>query len=368
MQLKMKNRVRNIYESLLIPSYSQIFFVDDSSNWVLSWEIKEIMKIAKQLGYNVNITSNFGVINQSIFYASKYILLNPKRYLFLSSFNTHIAFSYFHGYPNSGNSTSIACYKNLKKFHRYISRIQVSHSKMKNYVLETGINPKKVFMIPIGINPDFFYVQTRQSKRSARKKFGIPQDAVVIGSFQKDGVGQNEGHKPKLIKGPDVLLKTLSILKNKIPNLFLLLSGPSRGYIINGLNKLRIPYKHFYLNYYPDICNLYQCLDLYIVSSREEGGPKAILESMTSGVPLVTTCVGQAMDLVNHGINAMMTPVEDSEGLAHYAQIVLEDSEYREKLVTNGLITARKNTYFSQTSEWNKFFEGFVNKSFFDSA
>jgi len=43
-----------------------------------------------------------------------------------------------------------------------------------------------------------------------------------------------------------------------------------------------------------------QALDLYIVASREEGEPKAILESMASGVPLVTTEVGQAMDFVEH--------------------------------------------------------------------
>ena len=362
MRIRVKNRSISIFASLLSMPYSQLFFVDDNSNWSLSWDVREIIKIAEKLEIDANTSSNYGVIGQSIFYASKYILLQPKFYLLFSSFKSNVAFSYFHGYPDSGEATALACYNNLKKYHRHISKIQVSHSKMRNFVLDTGINPKKVFTIPIGINPDFFYVQTKQSKVNARKKLGIPQSAVVIGSFQKDGVGVNEGTEPKLIKGPDIFLKTLRILKDKIPDLFILLSGPARGYIKNGLNQLKIPYKHIYLDYYPDICDLYQCIDLYIVSSREEGGPKAVLESMISGIPLVTTCVGQAMDLVDHEVNAMMVNVEDAEALAHYSHRVLMDSTLSQKLVDNGLITARLNTYSTQTNLWDNFFHEFVKK------
>jgi glycosyltransferase involved in cell wall biosynthesis len=361
--LKIKNKINNIYDSLTCcPPFSQLFLVDDSSNWVLSWEIKELMHICRQLKIKARITSNFGFISQSIFYASKYILLNPKRYLFFSSINPKIGFSYFHGYPDSGELTAITCYKNLKKYHKHIDRIQVSHTKMKNFVLDTGINPKKVFLIPIAVNPDFFHLQTKELKHKARQHLGIPQEAIVIGSFQKDGVGINEGIKPKFIKGPDVFVKTIELLKQKYPDIFVLLSGPARGFVKEGLNKLHIPFKHIYLENYTDICYLYDCIDLYIVASREEGGPKAILESMISGIPLVTTQVGQAMDLVHHNINAMMTSVEDAENLSFYAQQILEDSDLREKLIDNGLITAKQNSYVAHIPKWAHFFDGFVQK------
>ena len=63
-----------------------------------------------------------------------------------------------------------------------------------------------------------FPIQTSKSRQDARKRLGIPQTAVVIGSFQKDGNGWGEGKEPKLIKGPDVLLETLEILKSRIPD------------------------------------------------------------------------------------------------------------------------------------------------------
>ncbi len=50
-----------------------------------------------------------------------------------------------------------------------------------------------------------------------------------------------------------------------------------------------------------------------MIASRQEGGPKAALEAMATGVPLVTTRVGQAADLVEDGANGWMVEVEDVE-------------------------------------------------------
>ena len=46
------------------------------------------------------------------------------------------------------------------------------------------------------------------------------------------GVGWGDGLEPKLIKGPDVLLQTVALLRQRIPELFVLLSGPARGYVL----------------------------------------------------------------------------------------------------------------------------------------
>ncbi|MFC1892126.1 glycosyltransferase family 4 protein, partial [Thermodesulfobacteriota bacterium] len=254
----------------------------------------------------------------------------------------------------------IKCLDNLERFHKRISRIQVTHSKMRDLILSTGIDPNKIFMIPIGINVNFFPRQTPLSKSNMRKKYQIPGDAVVIGSFQKDGNGWEHGDIPKLVKGPDVFLKTVEILKKKIPELFILLSGPARGYVKNGLDKMNIPYCHIYLEDYPKISELYHCLDLYIVTAREEGGPKAVLESMSSGIPLVTTKVGQAVDLVKHGRNGWMAEVGDVEGLAYWVERALNNITDTEEVIRKGFDTAMSNTYKSQVPVWKKFFHGLV--------
>jgi len=157
-------------------------------------------------------------------------------------------------------------------------------------------------------------------------------------------------------------LEAVRILRESIPELFVLVSGPARGYVKKGQEQMKIPYKHVYLERYPQIGRLYQCLDLYIIASRQEGGPKAILEAMASGIPLVTTRVGQAMDLATHQVNSLMVDIEDFEGLAFWAEKVLTDNQLRNTLVKKGLVTAKENTYLAHTPLWKKFFEGFVDQ------
>ena len=167
--------------------------------------------------------------------------------------------------------------------------------------------------------------------------------------------------EPKLIKGPDVFGETMKRLKKDIPELVVMLSGPARGYIKKGLEEADIPYLHIYLQSYPEIAQLFQALDLYVVASRQEGGPKAILESMASGVPLVTTRVGQALDLVKHGENAWMTDVEDVDALASYAlQVYRSEADALQPVLKAGRLTAEANSYESQIPLWAEFMKGFV--------
>jgi glycosyltransferase involved in cell wall biosynthesis len=117
---------------------------------------------------------------------------------------------------------------------------------------------------------------------------------------------------------------------------------------------------HCYLKHYPEIASLYHCLDVYLIASREEGGPKSVLESMASGVPLVTTRVGQAQDLVAHSRNGWMVESGDVEGLAHWVAHCVECRQDRQRAVDGGLTTARMNSYEAQLPLWKKFFDGFV--------
>ena len=272
--------------------YSKLIIKSDGANWVLSSIAEEMKFICDQLG--IKIVDRRYLNNskeQSVYYTSKYEAL-----LYWQKPKHRIAFPYYHGDP----STDVifkTMFENICKYHNMIHRIQVSHSQMEKLILDTGIDERKVFRIPISIDLDLFEFRSPETKKKLRKQLDIPESAVVIGSFQKDGNGMGRGLEPKLIKGPDTFLSAIEILKGEFPNLFVLLTGPARGYVIMGLEKLKVPYRHLLLNSYSKINDCYNAIDLYLIASREEGGPRAILESMASGTPLVTTKVGQAMVL-----------------------------------------------------------------------
>lgn len=341
------------------PPYSRLILVSDTASWVIDEEMRAISNVATSLGIKVAAPCwERGARQQSIFYGSQFYLLSDD---WLHS-SHRIGVAYFHGKPGTGVAEFDELFNKVKRHHDRLARIQVSHSEMRDILLTTGIAPEKLHLIPIGINLSFFQPQTADLKQQFRAKYGIPQSATVVGSFQKDGVGWGDGLEPKLIKGPDVFLQAMTALKSRISELYVVLSGPARGYVKAGLEKQGIPYLHFNLPRYADIGELFQTLDLYMVTSRQEGGPKAVLESMASGIPLVTTRVGQAMDMIHHGENGWMTDVDDVEGLVHWAQFSLEHSAERNRAVSGGLFTATENEYTRQTPLWEKFLEGFVKR------
>ncbi len=339
--------------------HSRLIFYGEDSGWSLDWDIWELSRIARRLGVRIaKPVWKHAAAPQSIFFASQFFLVDGT----YERFSRHrLGFSYFHGLPGAGEPDFDAVYRALCRLHEKIARVQVSHTQMRDAVLQTGIDPSKVFLIPIGINLDFFPPPTPEMKHQARMELGIPESAFVVGSFQKDGVGWGDGMEPKLIKGPDVFLSVLRMVKEDTPELFVLLTGPSRGFIMRGLEEMKIPYRHTFLHSYPDVAKMYRALDLYLVASRQEGGPKAVLESMANLVPLVTTRVGQAMDLVKHGENGWMVEVEDAEGLAEGVRRMYSmGQEERRTLLAKGRATAEANRYKNQDPMWATFMKGFV--------
>ena len=81
-------------------------------------------------------------------------------------------------------------------------------------------------------------------------------------------------------------------------------------------------------------------MDLYLVTSRAEGGPKAILESMASGVPLISTKVGMASDIIFDGVNGSLCDIADISNLYQKAINIIEDNDFRNQIINNGLSTA----------------------------
>ena len=84
----------------------------------------------------------------------------------------------------------------------------------------------------------------------------------------------------------------------------------------SGLERLGIRYAYHYAPDRNELAKLYHPLDLYLVTSREEGGPMALMESMSSGVPVVSTRVGMAPDLIVDGVSGAFVDVGDVDGLA----------------------------------------------------
>ena len=76
------------------------------------------------------------------------------------------------------------------------------------------------------------------------------------------------------------------------------LTGPARGYVKKKLKESNINFSHYFYKNYEKVIKLYSLVDVYLVSSRVEGGPRAILESMASGTIIFSTRVGQSEEII----------------------------------------------------------------------
>ena len=115
--------------------------------------------------------------------------------------------------------------------------------------------------------------------------------------------------------------------------------------------KTRINYIHKYIDDYRFISKYYHALDMYLVTSREEGGPKAVLESMATGVTIVSTPVGQGKDLIINGYNGWISNSFEPDELF----IIVKKSlnyDYNDLIKINGRKTAENNSYLSQNNLW----------------
>ena len=59
-------------------------------------------------------------------------------------------------------------YATLRAHHGELERVQVTHAEMHELVLSSGIDPAKVFRIPIGVDVRLFPQQTLESRAAAR--------------------------------------------------------------------------------------------------------------------------------------------------------------------------------------------------------
>ena len=331
-------------------SRSKLYVVGDRLGWSIDDDRARLVATARRLGYDVGSNALLRFLrDRSVFQHNHFNALQAR---WLDS-SHRIGLSYFHGRPGTpGYPEFDHAYAALREHAARVDRVQVTHEEMRQLVLDAGVPAERVFKIPIGIDLENFpFMQPAQ------------RHGFTIGSFVKDGVGMDDGLEPKLLKGPDTFVQVVERLRGTIPELGVMLTGPARGYVRAELDRLEVPYRHAVLRTRDELARAYQETDVCLVTSRQEGGPKSVLEAMATGLPLVTTRVGQANELVVDGENGLLADVDDVDGLADAVQSLYTDAALRERLRAAGRKTAEAHAEERLDQLWDRLLEGFVQRA-----
>jgi glycosyltransferase involved in cell wall biosynthesis len=87
-----------------------------------------------------------------------------------------------------------------------------------------------------------------------------------------------------------------------------------------------------FLGWRRDLPEVYAALDLVCLCSANEGSPVSLIEAMAARRAVVATAVGGVPDLIEHGVNGLLTPARDPAALADAIVTLLEDPQRRREL------------------------------------
>lgn len=85
-------------------------------------------------------------------------------------------------------------------------------------------------------------------------------------------------------------------------------------------------------------------MDVVAVPSLWEGCPYVVLEAFQAGVPVVAAHVGGICDLIEDGVNGILTEPGNAESLCDGLLQVLRDAELRARLARNGRASLARHT------------------------
>jgi glycosyltransferase involved in cell wall biosynthesis len=208
---------------------------------------------------------------------------------------------------------------------RYASDITLVEPRQLDYFhRELGFPVGKLHCIPNGVRAAF---RTPTLVEDKRREFGIGSDAFAF--FY---VGRlNE------IKDLGTMLDAFALLPADIScrtRLYLIGDGPERAMLEARRDALGLGERATFLGARSDVSEVLMAADAFVMSSKSEGLPMALLEAMAAGVPCIATAVGGIPDLFADD-RGLSVPAQNSLALADAMTAIVRSPELRLRLVTN---------------------------------
>jgi glycosyltransferase involved in cell wall biosynthesis len=175
-----------------------------------------------------------------------------------------------------------------------------------------------------GVDVDRF--ATGETQRAARARLGLDPRRAVIGT-----IGRLEPRK-----GHDVLLAAMRLVagatNGTCPQVLLVGDGPLREALERRTDELGLGHVVRFTGNLSDVRPALAAMDMFVLSSHEEGMSNALLEAMAAGRPVIATAAGGTSEIVASERTGLLVPVADAGALAAAVQRLLADPGMAERL------------------------------------
>jgi glycosyltransferase involved in cell wall biosynthesis len=113
-------------------------------------------------------------------------------------------------------------------------------------------------------------------------------------------------------------------------------TGPRRGALQEQMRELHLTEKHLQFGgLMGNMRHIYSGADIFVLTSDFEGTPNVVLEAMASGVPVVSTDVGDVRALIEDGVSGFVVSRDNEEDLIARVRQLVEDPSQRRAYAKN---------------------------------
>jgi len=219
-----------------------------------------------------------------------------------------------HGFTGGGWKNRFYEALQVQAFKKFDAVVAVSEP-LRRGLIKAGVPQSRAWMIrnaPVRLEAPL-------TRTDARRALGLPAEGPIVG-----WVGRLSPEK-----GPDVLLRAVTLIGRPQVHVSYLGDGPARVALeaqereMVGDESLDFDRVRFH-GTVPEAGRLLKAFDVLVLSSRTEGTPMILFEAMDAEVPVVTTWVGGVPDVVTEQ-EAILVPPEEPEVLARGIRQVLDN-------------------------------------------
>ena len=223
------------------------------------------------------------------------------------------------------------------------ARITADSGPVRRNLVDRGLAQlDEVQVVHAGADVRRFSVTAARDPRW-RQRLDIPADALVYGT------------SGRLVdaKAHDVLVDAWKLLLQAVPNAHLVIagSGPLQTALDAQITRNDLRGRVHLLGFQADIPSLLRELDVFVLSSRTEGFPLALIEALAAGLPCVATSVGGVDEMLGPTGGEIVAP-DDAEALAS-AMARMADRTVRTRYASGSRTIANHFSYAACASEFS---------------
>jgi glycosyltransferase involved in cell wall biosynthesis len=128
-------------------------------------------------------------------------------------------------------------------------------------------------------------------------------------------------------KGHDTLLAAAPRILERYPDATFTFvgDGPRRDHLETLTRALGLSGRVTFLGECRDVVPALAASDLFVLPSRSEAFPNALIEAMAAGLPVIASAVGGIPEVVRHGGNGLLVPCDDTYALADAVLTLMDD-------------------------------------------